>query len=237
MPLFELAEATKSYGEGDAATTALRGITLSVAKGEFVAVMGPSGSGKSTLLHILGLLDRPTAGQYRFAGTETATLPDERLAEIRNEKIGFVFQAFHLLPRTSVLENVLLPLQYSRVSAGERRSRAHAALEQVQMTHRLGHTPAQLSGGEKQRAAIARALVNHPEVILADEPTGNLDSATGHAVMETIAALHKQGHTIVVITHEAPTTRYAERIVTLQDGHIVSDERATAMHPYTTRSP
>lgn len=223
MPLIEINSVTKTYGEGESSTTALRGVSFSINEGEFVSIMGPSGSGKSTLLHILGLLDRPTSGTYTFAEQNTATLPDEALAAIRNQKIGFVFQAFHLLSRTSVLENVMLPLYYSTVPKKEYIPRAKQALEHVNMSHREQHVPSQLSGGEKQRVAIARALVNDPKVIFADEPTGNLDSKTGQQVMNTIDELHKQGRTIIVITHETSAASFASRIITVGDGEIVSD--------------
>lgn len=230
MPLIEIDSVTKTYGEGESSTTALQGVSFSIEEGEFVSIMGPSGSGKSTLLHILGLLDRPTSGTYTFAGKNTATLPDEALAAIRNEKIGFVFQAFHLLSRTSVLENVMLPLYYSTVPKKEYIPRAKQALAHVNMSHRENHVPSQLSGGEKQRVAIARALVNDPKVIFADEPTGNLDSKTGQQVMNTIDELHKQGRTIIVITHETSAASFASRIITVGDGKIVSDVAIEKSH-------
>lgn len=221
MALIEISSVTKKYGEGESSTTALREVSFSIEEGEFVSIMGPSGSGKSTLLHILGLLDRPTSGTYMFAEDNTANLPDETLAAIRNQKIGFVFQSFHLLARTSVLENVILPLYYSNVSKKEYASKAKIALAHVNMSHRLDHLPSQLSGGEKQRVAIARALVNDPKVIFADEPTGNLDSQTGQQVMNTIDELHKQGRTVIVITHETSAAAFADRIITIRDGSIV----------------
>ncbi|MEX1112826.1 MAG: ABC transporter ATP-binding protein [Candidatus Andersenbacteria bacterium] len=223
MALIELQDIQKVfYGEGTE-TVAVRDISLVVEKGEFVSIMGPSGSGKSTLLHILGFLDRPTRGTYLFDSQDTTTFSEDQLAVIRNERIGFVFQAFHLLSRTTVLENVMLPLVYSRRPKKEHRALAEKALAQVELSHRLQHHPSQLSGGEKQRVAIARALVNEPTLVFADEPTGNLDSKTGKAVMTAIDSLHKQGQTIILITHETATAQYADRIVQLKDGLIVSD--------------
>lgn len=232
MALIEVNSVTKSYGEGELVTQILHGISFSIEEGEFVSIMGPSGSGKSTLLHILGLLDRPTTGTYKFAGQNTADMTDEALAKIRNQKIGFVFQAFHLLARTTVLENVMLPLYYSDIPKKEYVSMAKAALSHVDMSHRLGHMPSQLSGGERQRVAIARALVNNPRVIFADEPTGNLDSKTGQAVMNTIDALHKSGRTIVVITHETTAAAFAQRIIQIGDGRIVSDQKIDTTHTH-----
>lgn len=232
MALIEVNSVTKAYGEEGFVTQALNGVSFSIEEGEFVAIMGPSGSGKSTLLHILGLLDRSTSGTYIFAGDDTANLPDETLAAIRNQKIGFVFQAFHLLARTSVLENVILPLYYSSIQKKEYIPKAKAALAHVDMGHREQHVPSQLSGGEKQRVAIARALVNDPKVIFADEPTGNLDSKTGQAVMNTIDALHKQGRTIVVITHETSAAAFADRIITVGDGTIMSDTTVENSHTH-----
>jgi putative ABC transport system ATP-binding protein len=205
----------------------VRDISLQIQSGEFVAVMGPSGSGKSTLLHIMGLLDRPTSGQYLFEEVDCNTLSDAELAQLRNRSIGFVFQAFHLLPRATVLDNVILPLTYSSFARGTWAERAKQALEAVELEHRLTHVPSQLSGGEKQRVAIARALVMEPKVIFADEPTGNLDTASGRRVMELIDGLHNKGHTVVLITHEKTAAQYAERIVMMRDGVMVSDERVT----------
>lgn len=229
-PLIEAKGLAKTYQDDGVATTALRSVDFIIREGEFVSIMGPSGSGKSTLLHLLGLLDRPSSGTYLLGGINTSDLSDEELARLRNERIGFVFQSFYLLSRSTVLENVILPLHYSRVPRSEYQARALEALEHVEMTHRLHHTSAQLSGGEKQRVAIARALVTRAKLILADEPTGNLDTKTGQAVLETIDALHKRGYTIVVITHESPTARYAQRILTIQDGGIVQDEAVTSRH-------
>ncbi|MEY4731337.1 MAG: hypothetical protein RL681_283 [Candidatus Parcubacteria bacterium] len=207
---------------------ALQDISLTVRKGEFVAIMGPSGSGKSTLLHILGFLDRYTSGSYFFDGKESLEYTDDERAHIRNRKMGFVFQSFNLLSRTSVLENVKLPLLYSDVPESQWEKRANDAIASVGLEHRLHHQPSQLSGGEKQRAAIARALVTHPQVIFADEPTGNLDSKSGLLVMQTLQRLNEeQGHTIVLITHETYTAEHAERIVRLLDGVVESDTKVT----------
>ncbi len=235
--LIETRGLTRIYGSGEEATrtTAISNINLKISKGEFVSIMGPSGSGKSTLLHLIGLLDRPTGGRYLLDGRSTQELSDEQLAHLRNATFGFVFQSFYLLSRTTVLENVMLPLFYSGLSPGQWKQKARRALEQVSLSHRLNHKPSQLSGGEKQRVAIARALVNEPKIILADEPTGNLDSQTGAAVLEMIDSLHQQGHTIIVITHEAPTARYAKRIIRLLDGKISSDKEATGGHTHYSK--
>ena len=231
-PLIHLSKLTRIYQDDDVKTVALTNVDLSISDGEFVSIMGPSGSGKSTLLHLIGLLDRPTSGQYHLNNQNTSHLTDIELAHLRNKEIGFVFQSFHLLSRATVLENVMLPLYYSSLSSKQHVERATAALEEVSMTHRLNHQPSQLSGGEKQRVAIARALVNQPKIILADEPTGNLDSKTGEAVLQTIDTLHKQGHTIVVITHETPTARYAQRIITMLDGQLDSDKAMSLSHKH-----
>lgn len=225
MPLIEVKNLEKIYKDDDVETPAIRGITFNVKEGEFVAVMGPSGSGKSTLLHILGLLDRPTAGEYFFDGKNTADLSDTESARFRNKKMGFVFQMFNLLPRTTVLENVKLPLLYSGIKESLWDEMALKAIESVGLSHRLNYEPSKLSGGEKQRVAIARALVNNPKVIFADEPTGNLDSKSGGQVMELLEKLHAKGHTILLITHETYTAEYAERIIRLHDGLIKSDEK------------
>lgn len=233
MPLVDVKNVSKTFAEEAAtATLALRNVSLAIESGEFVAIKGQSGSGKSTLLHILGLLSRPTSGTYSFDGHATTELTDAELAKMRNSTIGFVFQAFHLLSRATVLDNVLLPLTYSTVPPREHRPRALAALEQVELSHRLQHVSSQLSGGEKQRVAIARALVNQPKLVFADEPTGNLDSKTGHAVMELFDALHRQGKTIIMVTHETVTASYAHRVITLQDGQIISDEAQERAHTH-----
>ncbi|TSC73076.1 MAG: putative ABC transport system ATP-binding protein [Parcubacteria group bacterium Gr01-1014_38] len=225
MALLDIRNVSRTYGEEDTVTPALRDVFFTVEEGEFLAIMGPSGSGKSTLLHILGFLDRPTSGSYLFTGKSIGDLDDEALARLRNEQVGFVFQMFHLLPRVAVLNNVVLPLVYAGVPAIERERRARESLTVVGMTHRLNHVPSQLSGGERQRVAIARAIVNAPRLILADEPTGNLDAASGQMVLETLERLHAQGHTIILVTHETTLANHAERIVRLHDGRIVSDER------------
>jgi putative ABC transport system ATP-binding protein len=230
--LIELRDIKKSYEDDGVSTQALRGVNFSINQGEFVSIMGPSGSGKSTLLHILGLLDKPTEGKYLFSGQDTTQFTEPYAAHFRNEEIGFIFQAFHLLARSTVLENVLMPMQYSRIPKNQHQARALEALEKVNMTHRLKHQPSQLSGGERQRVAIARSLVNNPKVLMADEPTGNLDSQSGKSVMEIIDSLHKQGHTIIVITHETPAARYAQRIIRVQDGIITADEEGMVAHEH-----
>ena len=218
---------TKAYLDGDVKTHALNGVSLSVKKGEFIAIMGPSGSGKSTLLHILGFLDRPTAGEYYFEGRSMDDYSDEELARIRNRKMGFVFQAFNLLPRTSVYENVKLPLLYSARSEREGEKLIKKSIEAVGLMHRIDHIPSELSGGERQRVAIARALVNDAWVIYADEPTGNLDSKSGEMIMSMLQELNeKYGHTVVLVTHEKSFAKYAKRIVHMRDGKIESDTGA-----------
>ena len=225
--MIDVHDLAKQYHVGDHVVHALRGVTLAVAKAEFVTIVGPSGSGKSTFMHILGCLDRPTTGRYVLNGRDVSTLPGDELARVRNETIGFVFQGFNLLARTSALENVELPLLYTRqgvVRADERRNRAMAALDAVGLTDRAEHHPSQLSGGQQQRVAIARALVTQPSLLLADEPTGNLDTATSHEVMEIFARLRNdRGITIVVITHERDIAAYGTRTVDFRDGLIVSD--------------
>ncbi len=225
MALIEVKNLGKIY-QDDGGTVALQNVNFNVEKGEFVAIMGPSGSGKSTLLHILGFLDTPTSGQYLFEGKNITDYGKDGIAKVRNSKLGFIFQAFNLLPRTTVLENVKLPLTYSDVPERDWNNRALAAIESVGLSHRLKHEPAQLSGGEKQRVAIARALVTNPEVIFADEPTGNLDSKSGKAVMETIQYLNEEkGHTIILITHETSTAEHAQRILQVRDGQIEREEK------------
>jgi len=207
-------------------TRALDGVSFDIQSGEFVAIIGPSGSGKSTLMHMLGLLDRPTAGEYFFEGKNANKFSDNELAEIRNKKIGFVFQTFNLLPRTTVFENVELPLLYDHrlSSRGKNKEKILEALKATMIGHRIGHFSNQLSGGEKQRVAIARALVNNPGVIFADEPTGNLDSKAGVQIMKILQNLNNQGHTIILVTHETYTAQHAKRILEMKDGKIVSDE-------------
>lgn len=224
--IIEARNLSKAYHDGQTETVALQSASFSVRKGEFVAIMGPSGSGKSTLLHLLGLLDEPTGGEYIFDGKNTSEYSGNDLASLRNRKIGFVFQMFNLLPRTSVLENVKLPLVYSDVPEPEWEKKAREAVESVGLKERMFHQPSELSGGERQRVAIARALVNDPEIIFADEPTGNLDSKAGKNVMAIIQHLNeKHGKTIVLITHETTTAEHAERIIRLMDGTIESDKK------------
>ncbi len=219
---------TKDYHLGSHTVHALRGVSVTIEPGEFVAVMGPSGSGKSTFMNLLGCLDTPTAGRYVVDGEDVAGLSPDALARIRNAKIGFVFQQFNLLPRTSALENVELPLLYAGVSARERRARARARLAAVALADRESHQPSQLSGGQQQRVAIARALVNNPAVILADEPTGNLDSRTSVEVLTLLQRLNREGLTIVLVTHEADIAAYAGRILSFKDGRLRADERVAA---------
>lgn len=223
MPLLEAKNIKKIYGMDGIETPALSGVSLSVEEGEFVAIMGHSGSGKSTLMHILGLLDRATRGSYSFDGKDVSKLNDTELALIRSEEIGFVFQSFNLLPRTSVLDNVKLPLAYSKKIKNHDEA-AKKVLDIVGLSHRLEHYSNQISGGEKQRVAIARALVNKPSVIFADEPTGNLDSKSGEQIMELLKKLNNEGNTIILVTHEHELAEYAKRIVQLKDGLIVSDK-------------
>lgn len=215
---------SKVYDNEGVKTVALEGATFTIERGEFVSIMGPSGSGKSTLMQLLGLLDRPTGGIYYLEGVDVTTLSDDVLAELRNKKIGFVFQAFNLLPKTSVFENVELPLLYDSVVMEDNDRKVRAALEAVDMSHRSEYLSNQLSGGEKQRVAIARALVNDPEIIFADEPTGNLDSKSGLQVMRILQDLNTAGRTIIVVTHESQTAEHAMRILRMHDGHIVSDD-------------
>ncbi len=225
MDLIRIEDLKKDYLNDGVATSVLHGVSFTVPKGQFLAIMGPSGSGKSTLMQILGFLDAPTGGEYLFEGKNVSTLTDDDYAHLRGEKIGFIFQAFHLLPKTSVLENVKLPLLYSDVPMAERDAMAEKALAVVGLGHRLQNLSNQLSGGERQRVAIARALVRNPSVIFADEPTGNLDSKSGKAVMEMLLDLNvNHGHTIILVTHETYTSEYAERILTLKDGLLLSDK-------------
>jgi len=226
--LIELLRLGKVYREdGESGTLALQNVSLAITRGEFVAIMGPSGSGKSTLLHILDFLDRPTSGTYRFRGRDTATLSDAELAHLRNKEMGFVFQAFNLLGRSTVAENVVIPLLYADVPAHDRAERVRAAVRAVGLEEKLDVPAANLSGGQKQRVAIARALVNDPSIIFADEPTGNLDSRSGGQVMEILQDLNDQGRTIILVTHENYTAAYAKRKVALRDGVIEIDEPVT----------
>jgi putative ABC transport system ATP-binding protein len=213
----------RRYDMGGEVVHALRGVTLTIRRNEYVAIMGPSGSGKSTMMNILGCLDTPDAGEYWLNGEEVSRLGDDALARVRNREIGFVFQTFNLLPRASALHNVELPLIYAGLSAGERRERAEQALVRVGLAERLHHRPNELSGGQRQRVAIARALVNRPSILLADEPTGNLDSTTSEEIMAVFDELHDQGQTVVMVTHEPDIAAFAERVITLRDGRVASD--------------
>jgi putative ABC transport system ATP-binding protein len=226
--LIELSGLWKTYDTGSVAVDALRGVDLIVERGDYVAIMGPSGSGKSTLMHILGCLDSPSKGSYKLAGDEVAHLSRGRLATIRNRFIGFVFQNFNLLPRATLARNVELPMLYGGVSREERRQRAMAMLEQVGLDDRARHRPGQLSGGQRQRAAIARALVTSPDLLLADEPTGNLDQTTGNEVMDIFDALNGIGQTVLLVTHDPNVAAHARRVVRIVDGQISSDERRRA---------
>jgi len=226
-PLIRLTGVWKTYDTGEVQVDALRGVDLTIASGEYVAIMGPSGSGKSTLMHILGCLDTPTRGSYLLEGEEVASLPSRRLAELRNQFIGFVFQTFNLLPRATVLRNVELPLLYGGVGRAQRRARAREILDMVGLADRANHLPGQLSGGQRQRAAIARALVTQPRMLLADEPTGNLDQNTGAEVMDVFDALNGIGQTVIVVTHDAAVAAHAHRTVRIVDGRV-SEDRARA---------
>ena len=229
MSLIELAGVHKTYRSGALAVAALRGITLSIAGGEYVAVMGPSGSGKSTLMHILGCLDVPTEGRYQLAGEDVGAMSEEQLADVRNRRIGFVFQQFNLLATMPAWRNVELPLSYSGVGRAERRERAVTALHRVGLGDRIQHRPGELSGGEQQRVAVARALVTEPDLLLADEPTGNLDSASTADILALLGDLHATGRTIVVITHEPDVARRAQRTVRMLDGLVSGDSAAPAV--------
>jgi putative ABC transport system ATP-binding protein len=215
----------KTYRMGAEDVPALRGVDLEIARGEYLAIMGPSGSGKSTLMNLIGCLDTPSAGKYWLAGRLVSELKDDDLAAIRNKEIGFVFQTFNLLPRASALHNVELPLIYNGTPANERLEKARQALQSVELGDRMMHKPSELSGGQRQRVAIARALVNSPSIVLADEPTGNLDSKTGEEIMALFARLHEQGNTIILVTHENDIAQHTNRIIRLRDGRIESDER------------
>jgi putative ABC transport system ATP-binding protein len=226
--LIHTRELAKTYHVGDNEIHALAGVSIDIGKGEFTAVMGPSGSGKSTFMNLIGCLDRPTSGEYVLDGRRVSELAGDELAEVRNRNIGFVFQTFNLLARTAALENVELPLVYAGVMARERRSRAMEMLGKVGLAERAGHQPAQLSGGQQQRVAIARALVTRPLLILADEPTGALDSRTSLEIMALLQALNRQGMTVVLVTHEPDVARFARRVLRFRDGHVVSDEANAA---------
>ena len=223
MSLIETRDLWKTYVMGSEEIHALRGVSISIARGEYVAIMGPSGSGKSTLMNLIGCLDTPSKGSYLLNDKQVSQMNDNELARIRNEEIGFVFQTFNLLPRASALQNVELPLVYAGVPAKDRHERALAALDKVELTSRKTHRPNELSGGQRQRVAIARALVNNPSILLADEPTGNLDSKTGNEIMGLFARLHEGGNTIVLVTHEADIAAYAHRVIHLRDGQVEKD--------------
>ena len=219
---------TREYDMGGEVVRALRGVDLAVRRNEYLAIMGPSGSGKSTLMNLIGCLDTPTAGEYWLNGQLVSSMSDNELARVRNKEIGFVFQTFNLLPRATALHNVELPLVYAGMPSGERKKRAMEALERVQLANRMTHRPNELSGGQRQRVAIARALVNEPSILLADEPTGNLDSATSTEIMNVFEELARQGQTVIMVTHEADIAAHARRVVVLRDGVVASDDRRSA---------
>ncbi len=224
MDIIRVHNLEKIYKNEEVETRALDGLSFTIAAGEFVAIMGRSGSGKSTLVHILGFLDEVTGGHYFFDGKDASTYDEDEKSAIRNAKMGFIFQAFNLLPRTSVLDNVKLPLMYSGVPESQWDAKAKSAIELVGLSHRANHSPSQLSGGEKQRVAIARALINNPKVIFADEPTGNLDSKSGEVVIDTLQKLNDEGHTIILVTHETYTAEHAKRMLVLEDGKLLTDK-------------
>jgi putative ABC transport system ATP-binding protein len=228
MALIEVRDLWKTYVMGSEEIHALRGVSIQIERGEYVAIMGPSGSGKSTLMNLIGCLDTPTKGSYLLNEKQVSQMNDNELAQIRNEEIGFVFQTFNLLPRASALQNVELPLVYGGVATRDRQARAKAALEKVELGSRMTHKPNELSGGQRQRVAIARALVNNPSILLADEPTGNLDSKTGSEIMALFARLHQAGNTIVLVTHEADIAAFAHRTIHLRDGQVEKDVRQAA---------
>jgi putative ABC transport system ATP-binding protein len=224
QPIISLKNIVRSFSIGAEEVKALRGVDLNINKNEYVALMGPSGSGKSTLMNLLGCLDTPTSGQYILNGTDVSVLDDNELAQIRNKEIGFIFQTFNLLPKSTALDNVILPLIYAGLGKAEREQKALKTLEDVGLANRVKHKPNELSGGQRQRVAVARALVNNPAIILADEPTGNLDSKTSVEIMGLFEEIHKKGNTIIVVTHEEDIARHAHRIIRLKDGVIESDE-------------
>jgi putative ABC transport system ATP-binding protein len=223
MALIETRDLWRTYQMGDEEIHALKGVSISIERGEYVAIMGPSGSGKSTLMNLIGCLDTPSKGTYLLNGKEVSQMNDNELARIRNEEIGFVFQTFNLLPRATALHNVELPLVYAGIPRKDRLELAKGAIEKVELTHRMTHKPNELSGGQRQRVAIARALVNNPSILLADEPTGNLDSKTGVEIMALFARLHQGGNTIILVTHEADIAAYAHRVIAIRDGQVERD--------------
>jgi putative ABC transport system ATP-binding protein len=225
MALIETRDLWKTYVMGDEEIHALKGVSIAIERGEYVAIMGPSGSGKSTLMNLIGCLDTPTKGTYLLNEKEVSQMNDNELARIRNEEIGFVFQTFNLLPRATALHNVELPLVYAGVGKAARLAQARAAIEKVELSHRMNHRPNELSGGQRQRVAIARALVNNPSILLADEPTGNLDSKTGVEIMALFARLHSGGNTIILVTHEPDIAAYAHRVIAIRDGQVERDVR------------
>jgi len=228
-PIIRLTGVEKTYDSGDNAVYALRGVSLEVDPGEYIAIMGPSGSGKSTMMHILGCLDVPSTGEYHLAGEAVSTLSSRALARIRNQRIGFVFQSFNLLPRASIQRNVELPMLYAGIGRAERRRRAQEALDRVGLAPRGKHLPSQLSGGQRQRVAIARALVNSPNIVLADEPTGNLDTQTGQEILQIFDELNAQGHTVILVTHDPSVSSHARRIIRIVDG-LIADGAAAPLH-------
>jgi putative ABC transport system ATP-binding protein len=228
MALIETRDLWKTYVMGSEEIHALRGVSIEIERGEYVAIMGPSGSGKSTLMNLIGCLDTPSKGSYLLNGKQVSQMNDNELARIRNEEIGFVFQTFNLLPRATALQNVELPLVYAGVPVKDRRERARGALDKVELTTRMTHRPNELSGGQRQRVAIARALVNNPSILLADEPTGNLDSKTGAEIMALFARLHQAGNTIILVTHEADVAAFAHRVIHLRDGQVEKDVKQAA---------
>jgi putative ABC transport system ATP-binding protein len=231
MNLITLTDIRKEYRSGTVIAEVLRGISLKIEEGEFVAIMGPSGSGKSTLMNILGFLDTPSTGIYTFGGQETQDFNEDKLSEIRSEKVGFVFQSFYLLPKMNAFDNVSLPMLYAGISSKVQKERAEKALTEVGLANRMHHKPNELSGGQQQRVSIARALVNQPKVIFADEPTGNLDSASSIDIMNIFTQLHKEGKTIIMVTHEESIAEYTQRIITIRDGLIVEDKKNPKYSP------